>query len=353
MAKVLLYCTQLLATGGIESHVKQFCFNLSATGVEVDLISPAGFVDSDNEKKLREACRRVSFYRGKNRWVRLPWLWLTILLANRRRYDTLYTNGQGATIGWVANLLVNRRKWVHHHHTSGDQEDRATWPKTYSRAMQTADSVIACSQNNADDISTALQRPIKVIPCFSRGLEYRHKNAPIDRALTFGYYGRLIKEKGIELLCSLSQDEALGGIEFHFWGAEDTYDRHYFHQFPRVTFHGSFHGNDELQKVVDSLDAFILASTHPEGLPISLLEVMSAGKPWIASDRGGVRDIACDTESTVLLPKNFDSNQLKKAILELARGIRSQKISGVAQTEYYRKFFSASAVGEQWKQHLA
>ena len=41
-----------------------------------------------------------------------------------------------------------------------------------------------------------------------------------------------------------------------------------------------------------ALDALVLFSTHNEGMPLSLIEGMAAGLPWIATDRGGTRELA-------------------------------------------------------------
>ena len=127
---------------------------------------------------------------------------------------------------------------------------------------------------------------------------------------------------------------------------------HFLRAYPNLHYHGPFSGEKELDQVILSLDAFLLLSTNPEGLPISLLEVMSAGLPWLATDRGGIPDIACDTLSTRVIPSSSGYGEYKKAILALAHDLQSSKISRSVQKAFYLNKYAPQVLIRQWREIL-
>lgn len=349
--RVLLYCTQLLDTGGIENHILEFTEKLASSGTEIDIVIPNFQMGPAGELRLRKHCSRV--FLNKTLTGKLRWLWLTrkLLLLRHLKYQALYTNGQGESIE-IVSKLVRYKNWVHHHHTSGDPGDLETWGNRYKRSLEKADQVIACSQINAKRIEVQVKRNIAVISCFSRKIDLPPKKAGIEK-IKLGYFGRLIPEKGIDIICRLSQDPDCSHIAFHLWGKGEVYPAQYFQQFETLTYHGNFNTAQELEKVLEFLDGFLLISTHPEGLPISLLECMSAGLPWLATDRGGIPDIACDPDSTRVLSHLSTYEEIKKAILRFASDIAAGKISSEKQKQMYNTLFSPEVLISQWKSILS
>lgn len=348
--RVLLYCTQLLDTGGIENHILEFTEKMASSGTEIDIIIPNFKMESTGEARLKHNCTRI-FLNNTNagKW---RWLWLTrvLLYLSKIKYTALYTNGQGESIR-IVSKLVRYQHWVHHHHTSGDEGDLETWGNGYKKSLLEADRIIACSQSNARRIEAKIKRKVDVISCFSRKV-----NLPIKKTMKekvhLGYYGRLIPEKGIDILCSLSQDPDCNHIDFHLWGKGEVYPSEFFQKFPFISYHGNFNTTEELKNVLEFLDGFLLISTHPEGLPISLLESMSAGLPWLATDRGGIPDIACDPGSTRVISHLSSYKEIKEAVLRFAADIAAGKISRVKQKELYNKFFCAEVLTSQWQSIL-
>lgn len=352
MKRLLVYCTQLLERGGIESHILQFCQVMAERGVSIDLVVLRAELAETDLKTYRRVCRKVYLNDYSQKPARMLWLAKTIAVLGLNNYDAIYTNGQGKTIPLFGKLTGHNRRWVHHHHTSGDQTDRATWPAAYVEVFSRADTVIACSTKNAGMISDALGVDVATIPCYSRSVPAMVSPRKAGDKIKLGYYGRLIPEKGIQLICELSKDERLAHCEFHIWGVPTQFDEAYFSSFLNVNFHGPFAGRKELVEVVNMIDVFLLLSVHPEGLPISLLEITSSGTPWVATDRGGVVDIAVDEDYTILLPPTPTYEESLSAILTLTRKLANTDQAGARLVSLYEERFSAEAITSQWEETL-
>jgi glycosyltransferase involved in cell wall biosynthesis len=218
----------------------------------------------------------------------------------------------------------------------------------YKKAMQVATHVIACSETNAVNLSAQLHKQVDVVYCFSRDLSNEFNEHCINsNDLHFGYFGRLIPAKGIDLLCRLSDDSDCKDISFHIWGSGEAYPASFFDHYKNIFYHGTFSTKSELQKIVGFLDAFLLLTTHAEGLPVSLLEIMSAGVPWISTNKGGIPDIACDPLSTRIIDiSNYEC--VKRSVLQLADDIKNGNVPRDKQMMLYKKNFSPTVLIEKW-----
>ena len=127
MKQLLVFSTQLMETGGIESHILEFCDKLSATGVEITLIVPNFQMKPFEENRLKQSCKKLIVNKGKAGLRTMSWLFSKAFFMGFKTYDALYTNGQGESLAIFAALIKRKKYWVHHHHTAGDSNDQATW----------------------------------------------------------------------------------------------------------------------------------------------------------------------------------------------------------------------------------
>jgi glycosyltransferase involved in cell wall biosynthesis len=347
---VLVFATQHMLTGGIESHLQEFCRNLAADGVTVDLVILNSEMSKASEDLFRKMCRHVYLAKlGRSRW-RLLWLIKIGLQLTFVRYKSLYTNGQGDSILLFSKLIRGKGRWVHHHHTAGDRADQQGWSKYYITLLKQAGILIACSTKNAIDMSLSLSREIESVPCFSRQIAKKDTRKP--GKIRIGYYGRLIPEKGIGIICKMSEDADFNGVEFHLWGEGEAYRKTYFNSYSNLNFHGPFYSITDLTNVIHLLDAFILITTHGEGLPICLLESMSAGLPWLSTDKGGISDIVSDAVATRIISSTSSYEEIKAAVLAFADDINSGLVSNKTEIELYQKKFSSDSLTIRWKKIL-
>ncbi|MFN9710989.1 MAG: glycosyltransferase family 4 protein [Bacteroidota bacterium] len=352
MAKVLVFSTQLLNTGGIESHIFQFCKELSKQDHDIDLLVLNSKIESSKRNVITTFCRRVAFVNDIHS-MKLKYFFVYFkILFNK--YDILYTNGQGNSIYFLSKLL-RFKKHIHHHHTSGDVLDRKTWPVSYVKMMNSAHILIACSQNNATQMSLFLERSVYTIPVFSRSINFEktiiEKKSDI---IHLGYYGRLIPEKGIPVLSQLSIDKDCSNITFHVWGEGKQFNASYFKQpDSSIQFHGSFSTMDELHSVFNILDGYLLLSTHSEGLPVSLLEVMSAGLPWLSTNKGGIPDLFIDDYNTRIIDYQSSFDTIKRNVLGFAENIRQKKTDATLIKKHYQQKYSTDRIIQEWNKMLS
>jgi len=71
--------------------------------------------------------------------------------------------------------------------------------------------------------------------------------------------------------------------------------------------------NSELPRYYNICDVFVLPSRKYEGIPRVILEAMATGKPVIASDVGGVKDVIRDGQTGLL----FRSSYVEELYLKL------------------------------------
>ncbi|MEO6876494.1 MAG: glycosyltransferase, partial [Opitutaceae bacterium] len=168
------------------------------------------------------------------------------------------------------------------------------------------------------------------------------------RPLRFGFCGRLIREKGIDAILTLANDPSLADIEWHIHGAGDAYPPDRFAGQPRLVYHGAYRSAEEHARILLGLDALVLFSTHNEGMPLSLIEGMSAGLPWIATDRGGTRELALSPADSVVVPTTGGLPEIRAGVRALADRILAGQTSRVRQRAGYDGHFAPPVVAGLW-----
>jgi glycosyltransferase involved in cell wall biosynthesis len=93
----------------------------------------------------------------------------------------------------------------------------------------------------------------------------------------------------------------------------------------------------DLVKIYADLDLVVLSSLN-EGLPVSIIEAMASGKPVIATDVGGVKNLIQNEINGILIPPE-DVNSLAKAMVYLLEnpGLRT-KMGQISKEKAYPFF---------------
>ena len=356
---LLVYAPQMAAYGGMERHLCLVAEAVAATGARVALLTTSNSLAADWRERLRAAgveLREMPVARGAaGGFAKARWLLRQSLTLRFRRWDTVYTNGQGALarLVWLAARRHTRR--VHHHHTAADAAEQRTWTPGFRHVLARAGELVGCSRFTAAQLNTATGRTV------TRFLPYLTESAvpppppvalPHKGALRFGYLGRLVSTKGIDTILRLAADPACDGIEWQIHGAGPDYPPERFAGLPHLAYHGAYTGPAQQAAALAQLDAVALFSVHNEGMPLSLIESMAAGLPWVASARGGTPELAESAADCELVadPENYTA--CRDAVLRLATRIHYGQTARTAQRAVWERRFAPATVRTQWVEFL-
>lgn len=357
----LFYVPQMAAYGGMERHVCVLAHEAAARGHRVRLLTTSNSLNEttrtalrENRVDLRELARRRE---GAGPALKTLWLLRQTLAARFRSWDVIYTNGQSALARLVWNAAGRRTRIIHHHHTAADSDEQQTWSRSFRRVLQLAPEIVACSEATRANIEQAAHRHgVRFLPYFSacpvQASAVAEKTYHPHQPLKFGFAGRLVRTKGIDTLCELSRRPELAEVSWQIYGAGPDYAGEHFHAYPNICYHGPYPDLAGYGRALLDLDALALFSLHNEGMPLSLIEAMSAGLPWIASDRGGTRELARDPDNCVLVENPADPAAVLRDTLELVGRIRSGRTSRLRQRAVYEQAFAPGVVAEKWFSYL-
>ncbi len=354
---LLIYVPQMASFGGMERHVCDLARALASRGHGVDLLTTSNSLAAHARRELaagKVGLRELPRGRGAaGRVLKGAWLLRETLRARVKRWEVIYTNGQSglARLVWFAGRAPTRI--IHHHHTSADPAEQATWSPSFRRVLRRAPEIVACCRSAQQALGAALRRnDVGFLPyltaCVVAAGEVADRACPPGAPLHFGYAGRLVAEKGLDRICALSLEPALADIHWHIHGAGPDYPPARFAPYPRITYHGPYATPDQHAAALRPLDALVLFSRHNEGMPLSLIEGMSAGLPWIATDRGGTPEAAVSPGNCLLVGTRAPTEALVAAVREMARRLRNGLTSRREQRLAYDRAFAPDRVATVW-----
>ena len=353
----LFYVPQMASYGGMERHVCLLALLFAREGHRVTLLTTSNSLNGGTRQELLAAgieLREMPTARGSASKARkLIWLLFNALLLRFRRWDLIYTNGQSglARLVWLA--AKKRCRIVHHHHTAGDRDEQSTWHPAFQKTLAIAPELVACSRSTKAHLETVLQRSdIEYLPyltsvLFSADAVADRSFGP-DALLRFGFVGRLVSTKGIDTICALSREPALDSIRWHIHGSGDDYPASFFEPYVNIQYHGPFQKPAECANIFQRLDALALFSRHNEGMPLSLMEAMAAGLPWIATDQGGTSEMAIASENCEIVPSQAVFDEVVTRSVRFVARMRSGGTSRITQRRAYDNYFAPKIVAEHW-----
>ena len=356
---LLFYVPQMAAYGGIERHVCSLAAAAAAQGHTVRLLTTSNSLGPELRGELdhpRISFRELARPRGTaGALAKVAWLLNEVRRNRAQSWDVIYTNGQSALARLVWLAAGKKTRIVHHHHNAADQQEQTTWSPSFRAVLRRAPHLIGCSRATCAALNAAVGRTdarflpyLTARPVDPSSIQER---VPGER-LRFGFCGRLIPEKGIDALLALSHETTLADIEWHVHGAGDAYPPSCFAARPRLVYHGAYHSAEEHTRALLGLDAIVLFSTHNEGMPLSLIEGMSAGLPWIATDRGGTRELATSAADSVIASATASVPELGARVRALADRIRAGTTSRRRQRSHYDQRFAPPVVTDLWLTYL-
>jgi glycosyltransferase involved in cell wall biosynthesis len=352
---LLFYAPQMAAYGGMERHVCSLAAAAAAHGHTVRFLTTSNSLGPELRRELDHplvSFRELALPRGSAGTVaKIAWLLNELRRSGDRPWDVIYTNGQSGLSRLVWSAAGPRTRIVHHHHSATDGPEQATWSRSFRQVLRRAPRLVGCSRSTCAALNAAVGREdarflpyLTACPVDDGRIVERAPGEP----LRFGFCGRLIPEKGIDAILAFASEPALGDIEWHIHGAGEAYPPSRFAGQPRLVYHGAYRSAEAHAAALLGLDAVVLFSTHNEGMPLSLIEGMSAGLPWIATDRGGTGELAVSPADCVLVPAAASRRELGGSVRALADRIRARTTSRRRQRDRYDEQFAPPVVTGLW-----
>lgn len=161
---------------------------------------------------------------------------------------------------------------------------------------------------------------------------------------------RMLRTKGVPdaVAATLLARADGANVELHLFGSPDPANRHSCTEAeltawsaqPGICWHGP---TKDVAQVWRDHHVAVLLTYYREGLPRTLVEAAAAGRPMIASDVAGCREIVRDGEDGFLVPPR-DPNAAALAIAQLARDQALRQRMGAAAHARFRDGFTEAVV---------
>lgn len=329
--------TYLPHVGGVAKSVRTLETSFRERGHEVRIIAPE-FNHAENEADVLRV-PAIQNFNGSDFSVRIPipktiWEFVEDFKADLVHSHHPFLLGDAALR--VARRLQVPILFTHHtlyerytHYVPFDSPTLKRMAVSLSvEYCNLCDRVIAPSESIARLLKTrGVKTPIEVIATgidvkaftYADGAGFRERHGLSSRSKVVGTVGRLAEEKNLSYLAEavgrfLSEDEE---ASFLIVGDGDarvsmlaTLKKHA--RASQIQIVGKL-CNQELRDAYAAIDCFVFASqTETQG--IVLAEAMASGKPIVALDGPGVREVVEDGRNGVLLPADTPAEKFAQSL---------------------------------------
>lgn len=330
MAKVdremrILYVISSLFTGGAEVLVCNVVQRLRKEGYHVDLCVFNGEY-TQQMRKLESNLPDIRIYKLGHSFYNI--LYVLKLIRIIKGYDIIHTHLTSPQLFVAIANIFQRKKLVTTEHSSNNKKRTSAWLRVIDRWMYSRYNSVICisevAEKNLKDYLGSIQK-MPQIQTINNGVDVEKINMakPIDRnsvgcddnkfviVMVAGL--RPVKDHDtlIKAMTHLSKNR------FELWIVGDGERRSVIeqeieelHVGDRIKMLGL---RNDVPSVLKAADVVVMSS-HWEGLSLSNIEGMSAGKPFIASEVDGLREV---TQGYGILFPHGDDKALAEIILKL------------------------------------
>lgn len=328
----ILHVITSLQTGGAETLVVNLMPRFHALGHEVGVVV-FNAVRTPLMERLERECPDCKIYKLGNSYYN-PW-YIVKLWRIMRHYDIVHThNSSPQLFAAIANLLCGKKLVTTEHNTHNRKREIPFFSYIDRWMYQRYDSVI-CISNIAEVklkeylAETSDHTKIKICT-INNGIDVSsfHDAIPIERksigstfqhfvsVMVAGFREQKDQDTLIRAISSLPNDQ------YELWLVGEGVRRQSLELLveklglkEQVYFLGL---RTDVPNILKAADVVVMSS-HWEGLSLSNIEGMSVGKPFIASDVNGLREVT--QEAGLLFPHGDD-----KALADLIRKLHDDKI---------------------------
>lgn len=241
----------------------------------------------------------------------------------------------------LAKLL--RKKVILHIHGGGFKEFYVTNPKWISSILNRCDAIITLSESWRQYYQLITKGPNIYIVENIVSLPEKKEVGQKDNICHLLFLGLIDKQKGVfDLLDVLHEhmDELNRKLILHIGGnGEIGKLQNQIKQYglADMVIYEGFVSGEKKAELLSRCDAFILPS-YTEGLPVSILEAMSYGKPILTTPVGGIPEIVKQSENGILFSPG-DKENIYLAIVQILNNDEQRAYMGNKSLHYISPYF--------------
>jgi|GEM_PF-552280 len=257
----------------------------------------------------------------------------------------------GARLGWLRDLICRQALRSAAVPLIGISDVSAGDLAAFVAGSDCPPHVTDCGNGRRWDASVAIYSVLNGVPqvhqiSAATQREMRESVGVRSNDLVIGVIARIEEQKNPMFMCRLLSELPL---DIHcVWVGDGRLRRELEVQIDRSGLQRRFHlagWQDQAARWLSIFDVFVLPSLF-EGLPLALLEAMSAARPCVVSDVDGTRDAIQDGVNGYLCPVN-DVNAWVNVLRPLIESAELRSKIGNAARERYEAEFSIQAMTQR------
>lgn len=197
---------------------------------------------------------------------------------------------------------------------------------------------------------------VVILPGSGVNLEsHPYMEYPNTEEIYFLYIARIMKEKGIEVFLEVARriKNKRNDVSFHIIGKcdDDKYKKiiKEYEEANVVKYHGL---QMDVNPFYQKCSCFFYPSYYPEGMSNVLLEAAACGRPTIACNRAGCREVIDNNITGYLIDVNNIDDAENKIQLFLRLPLEKRKIMGIMARQKIEKQFDRQQVIEKYMHEI-
>ena len=322
----ILHIITSLYTGGAETLVANLMPHFHALGHEVGVVVLKD-IKTPLMERLEKECPECKIYKIGSSFYN-PW-YIVKLSRVMRQYDIVHTHNTSPQFfaAIAAKVLCPKTLVTTEHNTSNRRRDWKWYPRWIDRWMYNQYRQVICISRQAEDnlrafighsraeITTIFNGvDVEAFHLAKANLSLRNGSKRFVAVMVAGFRYQKDQDTLIKAMTHLAADE------YELWLVGDGVRRGELELLveslglqDRVRLLGQ---RTDIPEILHTADVVVMSS-HFEGLSLSNIEGMSVGKPFIASDVDGLREM---TQGAGLLFPHGDDKALATLIKQLHDG---------------------------------
>jgi len=332
----VLHIIPNFGTGGAERFVVDLLENTDRKKFDVAAVSLYGETGTILEKEIRSKNLKV-YYLDKHRGLDLSMIPKLYRLIKHCRPDVVHSHRYVLRYALWPSIFCNVPVRVHTFHSIAQKE--VDWVgKLIHKIAFTFGGVVpvSISEEVADSVRLVYGAKLQS-PVIFNGVDTKRfacsnckKEKQEGGEIILLHVGRFSPSKNHKLLIEAFSYALNQNPNLRLWLVGDGELRPSIEEMvqklglgDRIRFLGI---RSDVHKLLEQADVFVLSSDW-EGMPLSILEAMAAGKPVVATSVGGVPELVENGLTGLLVPPD-DANALAEALLLLAKEPELRQVMG-------------------------